>query len=313
MIDSPRAQQVFLAVLPASVRDGSSLLAGLRIVWAGEGNLGDVRQFLSQQPDIVTAHHLSPGARQALAEAGISWADETGAAEVAIGTILVSRTGRPLPPRNPAIRWAPATLAVAEGLLCGVEATVAATREATGLSTGSCTTALQTLTTMGLLEAEVARGRGAGRRLRDASALLSAYATAAVELRSPLFLQVRVTWRDPVAGLLELSRRLNCYTTGAVAAAVMAPHLTHIGASEVYLEVETLAGLQAMAEQAGLKPIEGGRLTLRPMPTRTISRLAQSVGGLRVAPWPRVYVDLRSVGVRGEEAAEHLREVCCGS
>ncbi len=27
-------------------------------------------------------------------------------------------------------------------------------------------------------------------------------------------------------------------------------------------------------------------------------------------PWPRAYADLRKVGVRGEEAAEHLKEVC---
>lgn len=38
-------------------------------------------------------------------------------------------------------------------------------------------------------------------------------------------------------------------------------------------------------------------------------RLSTPVGDLRVAPWPRVYADLRVSGVRGEEAAEHLFEV----
>ena len=33
---------------------------------------------------------------------------------------------------------------------------------------------------------------------------------------------------------------------------------------------------------------------------------------MRVAPWPRVYADVKLVGVRGEEAAEHLREVVRG-
>ncbi|MGD0836257.1 MAG: hypothetical protein ABSB49_06400, partial [Polyangia bacterium] len=28
--------------------------------------------------------------------------------------------------------------------------------------------------------------------------------------------------------------------------------------------------------------------------------------------WPRVYADLRHTGVRGEEAAEHLREIVRG-
>ncbi len=60
---------------------------------------------------------------------------------------------------------------------------------------------------------------------------------------------------------------------------------------------------------ADLRPIEGGRLTLRSFPTVAVRELAGEVGGLRVAPWPHVYVDLRRSGVRGEEAAEHLREV----
>lgn len=50
---------------------------------------------------------------------------------------------------------------------------------------------------------------------------------------------------------------------------------------EVYVARATVAGIESVAAQAGL----------------------------RVAPWPRVYADLRAVGVRGEEAVEHLREM----
>ncbi|TVQ87820.1 MAG: hypothetical protein EA397_17800 [Deltaproteobacteria bacterium] len=100
--------------------------------------------------------------------------------------------------------------------------------------------------------------------------------------------------------------------TGAVAAAVVAPLLTHVGACEVYVNADTLAGLASVAARAGLKPIEGGRLTLRPFPSRAVPTLASHAGGLQVAPWPRIYADLRGLGVRGEEAAEHLREVVDG-
>jgi hypothetical protein len=85
-----------------------------------------------------------------------------------------------------------------------------------------------------------------------------------------------------------------------------------VEATEVYVDTDTMAGLEAVAAEARLKPIEGDRLTLRPIPTAGVRRLATEVDGLRVAPWPRVYVDLRAVGVRGEEAAEHLLEVIRG-
>ncbi len=100
--------------------------------------------------------------------------------------------------------------------------------------------------------------------------------------------------------------------TGTVAASLLAPYLTTVTSSEIYVEGTTSARLEWMAANAGLEPIEGGRLTLRPFPTVTARRLAGVTNGLRVAPWPRVYADLRVVGVRGEEAAEHLRETFRG-
>lgn len=323
-----RAERAFLDVLPPVVhplvvaeQSGVFVVAGhaIRVAWVGEGRLGEVKRLLASdaRPDVVAGRHLSPGARDALTRGGVSWVDETGAAEVAVGTILVSRPGRTAPRDAQPPRWAPSTLAVAEALLCGAEATVSTTREATGLSTGSCTTALRVLTELGLLEAGAERGRAAGRRVRNPSALLGAYADAADALRPSGQLQVGVVWRDPVAGLADLGRRwtdtgLHWCATGLVAAAVVAPLLTNVGAAEVYVGADTLAGLAAVAERSGLKVIAGGRLTLRPMPSRGVMRFATEAGGLRVAPWPRIYADLRALGVRGEEAAEHLREVIDG-
>lgn len=324
-----RAEQAFLDVLPPAVRvqvragpSGLDFILGdraIQVKWAGEGDLGDVRRVLDapKRPDVVVGRRLSPGARAALAKAGVSWVDETGAAEVALGTIIVSKTGHPAPSSPAPARWTPAVLAVAESVLCGTEPTVSKTREATGLSTGSCTTALRSLAELDLLEADAARGRGSARRVRDARALLAAYAQAAEARRPAVSLQIGVTWRDPVASLVETgrkwtSREVGWCATGAAAAAVLGPYLTAIGATEVYVDTDTLAGLEAAASEVGLRPIEGGRLTLRPMPTQGVRRLATEAGGLRVAPWPRVYVDLRTVGVRGEEAAEHLWEVMNG-
>ncbi|MEX0665398.1 MAG: type IV toxin-antitoxin system AbiEi family antitoxin [Acidimicrobiia bacterium] len=313
-------------MLPAAVkvrragRDArADLIVGgapIEVKWVGQGWLGDVRAFLTSRrpPDVVVARQMSPGAREALAKAGIGWVDETGAAEIATGSIVVSRSGRPETIARRAERWTPAVLGVAEALLCGVRGTSASAQEATGLSAGSCTNALRALTNLGLLVAEAARGRGSARRVADQQRLLDAYATAAVAMPTPVGLQVGVTWRDVLTGLADVGtlweqEQIEWAATSGAAASVIAPYLTSVGTAEVYVEAKTTVGLEVVARGAGLRPIEGGRLTLRPFPTTATRRLSEKRDGLRVAPWPRVYADLRVSGVRGEEAAEHLREV----
>lgn len=322
-----RARKALLNVLPSPVAvdvgrgDGEVadlVIAGqtLEVQWAGEGNLGDVRQLAAKRkarPDVVVARRLSPASRQLLSDTGIGWVDETGAAEIAVGTLVVSRTGRPQPPE--ALKgWTPAVLAVAEALLCGVRATVSATEEATGLSTGSCTAALRFLTDEGLLSADAERGRRSARRVEDPDRLLDAYARAAQAEPVGPRLQVGLLGQDLVEELVTTGRTWDeggvlWAATGAAAATVLAPYLTGVGSVEVYIDADTVAGLEAVAARADLRPIDGGRLTLRPFPTASVRQLADEMEGLRVAPWPRVYVDLGAEGVRGEEAAEHLREV----
>jgi len=328
-----RVQNALRAVLPASVRlqvikqrDATIHLriAGRRLTaqWLQTGMPGEIRALFTSQArrsdiDIIVARKLSPGAREALSQRGIGWVDELGAAEIAIGTIVVSRTGHAALPSKRENRWTPAVLSIAEALLCDVQPTVHATHETTGLSVGACTYALRVLTEFGLLHATAGRGRRSGRQIADPDKLLAAYATEAAEIAPRPSLAVGVTWRDPVSGLADLGRRwthqdIAWAATGSIAAAVLAPLLTSVGAAVAYVDAKTIAELDALASRSDLRPIEGGRLTLVPFPTTTTRRLARTVGGLRVAPWPRVYVDLRTTGVRGEEAADHLLEVIRG-
>lgn len=308
---------------PDATRNGTTTLAlgtrKLRAVWVGEGGLRHIRPVLamSPEPHLAVARVMSQGARDALAKAGIGWADETGAAEIALGTIIVSRTGQRLPPPDRTARWTPAAVAVAETLLCGTTPTVAATHMATGLSMGSCINALKALAELGLLTSARVRGPGSARRVVDHDALLDAYAAAVQASPARVSLVVGLAPRDLVKGLHEVGVAwtrggLDWAATGAAAAALLAPFATNMGSVEVYVDARTSADLVAVAARAGLAPIEGGRLTLRPFPSMTTSRMVQEIDGIRVAPWPRVYADVSRAGVRGEELAEHLREVVRG-
>lgn len=325
-----RIRSALQAVLPPSVRvnrarDDSQadfVINGvpIQVRWAGRGWPRDVKPLVDRRgrrPDLVVGHHMSPGARQVLAEAGIGWLDETGAAEFAIGSIVVARTGQPQDAVPRPAGWTPSVLAVAEALLCDVKPTVSAVADATGLSSGSCTKALRFLTDQGLLGAKAPRGRDSARRILDADKLLEEYAVAASSVPTRFTLQLGVTWQDVAQGLAKTGRLWDRHgvpwaATGAAASLVLAPFLTGVRTAEVYVEAHTIAELKEAADVAGLRPMRGGRVTLAPFPTASAKRLASRLDDVRVAPWPRVYADLRTTGVRGEDAAEHLREVVSG-
>ncbi len=325
-----RAERAVIAALPPNSDvgrpgDGSGpdlVINGhpVEVKWVGKGRLGDVKRVLEGHlaPDlIVVAQNLSPGARAELSEAKVNWVDETGAAEIAVGSIVVSRSGTPMKHSAGTRSWTPAVQAVAEALLCGTPATQSAVQADTGLSAGASTNALRFLSDLGLLMSDADRGPASGRRIADIRELLDAYADAANERRSKAFLEIGVTWQDIVAGIEKLGPMWNKVdvawaVTGAAAAAVMAPYLSSVSRATIYVDASSLLELQALATKSKLRPIESGKLTLRPFPTVSTKKLRDTANGLCVAPWPRVYADLRAEGVRGEEAAEHLFEVCYG-
>jgi hypothetical protein len=322
-----RALAALAAVLPRSVAleplesDGRSLIVrvGRRrvgLLWVGRGGVRDIQQVLDlkERPDVIVASELSLAARAAASEGGLGWVDESGAAEIVIDDIVVSRDGRVTRVREPAAGWTPSVISVAEAILTGTAATVTATAQATGHSLSSTAQALTALTEMGLLEAKAARGPNSGRRVVDADRLLEQYAQAAADRRSGVELRCGVLWRDPLATMEKIGRSWNqaeraWAVTGALAGAVLAPLLTDITAGDVYVEAERLPELLEFARIADIEPMDGGRLVLRPFPTAASRRLTTHTDGLRVVPWPRAYADLRTIGVRGEEAAEHLREL----
>lgn len=290
----------------------------LKAYWLEAGTPARVKEALMllqpERPDVLVARSMSPGAREEASRAGVGWIDESGAAELALDWIVIARTGRGRPAGGESrTKWTPATAGVAEALLLGTKPTVEATARATGLSVGLCTKALAFFSEQGFLSSQTPRGPQSARRLVDPDRLLDAYAEAVASFpRTEL--RVGALWRDPVAGIAEFGRRWDTAdtrwaATGAVAAAVIAPYLTDVGTGEVLIEGETPSDLAVAAAQVSARPLEGGRLVLRLFSSTATATLSELADGLRVAPWPRVYADLRSAGVRGEDAADHLREM----
>lgn len=293
----------------------------LRAYWLYPGNPARLQEVLlllgSRLPDVFVARRLSPGAREAASRAGVGWIDETGAAELALDWLIVSRVGdrEPRSDRRPS-HWTPSIAGVAEALLTGTRPTARDVARATGLSLGLCVRALIFFTELGFLAAPAHRGRHSARRLTEPDRLLDDYASA-VAAFPRLDLRVGVPWRDPIVGVSNLGQRwdaagIRWAATSAVAAAALAPLLTDIGTGQVFVAGRTRQDLLAAAEVVSARPMEGGRLLLRLFPTPATERLSTRSDGLCIVSWPRVYADLRTVGVRGEDAAEHLREVMRG-
>lgn len=318
---------VLRSVLPASVdvelggwhgRDVEVVIAGstLRVRRLDRGWPLQVREALrlAPRPDVLVAPTMSPGARAIAAEAGVGWADETGAAEIVVGPIVVSRSGVPAREAPGPSRWSAGVQAVVEALLVGTRATVSAVVARTGLSTGTATKALKLLTSEGWLTADAERGRGSARRVIDEARLVDTYAEHVATQRPGAQVRVGVVWRDPVTEAARLGEAWTAAgttwaATSALAVAVLAPAQTQVSPWEIYVAGTKVADLVAAARTVGLAPIEGGRLRLRPFPSPGTAALSAPVsGGLVCVPWPRAYADLRTMGVRGEDVAEVLRQ-----
>ena len=239
------------------------------------------------------------------------WAYETGAAEIAAGTLVVSgpvsrKRRKPGPP------WSPVVLAVAEALLCGLRRTVKATQEATGLSAGSCAHALQVLGELELIQSTTGRGPRSGRTVRDRHALLRGLRYGRL---IPPARDQSPTWsylRDPIQGLRQTVRcGIRRDPMGGDGGRRRRP------ARAVPDHGDDDAGLRRrrdrrgpgrVARRSNRRPLEGGRRRCArspPLPSPGCSSESRRGRG----PGRAVDADLRLLGARGEEAAEHLAEV----
>ncbi|TFD95248.1 hypothetical protein E3T61_01040 [Cryobacterium lactosi] len=341
--------RVFGALPHVTVReglDGSVALESrsgrwqLHPVWIGEGFPQDVRRAMGESSHdsaahtnaVMTANKMSTGARQALESAGVSWADMEGNAHIETGDGLFVLTGsrRKRAAEVRAFLWTESAGAVAEMLLHsaleGVRnggnreagqaprpALIAAT---TGWSYPQVGKILQQFDAIGYTrKVGPERGRTSHRTIADAPRLLSEWASwyrrrplsAAVvsgESRDP---QDYVRQMESIFGVESVA------ISGWLGLDEVAPFMTTIPTATVYVEATSLDAIEErLVGHSELRLVDGGgRLTLLRAEPQVLT-LSSLVDGRKVVSPIRLYGDLLRLGVRGDDAADHLRETRIG-
>jgi hypothetical protein len=314
-----------VSVRPAS--DGTHALnvVGLphqpsfRAVWLGRGWPGDVRARLDRLPAVtlVVAPELSSGARRLLDEQAINWVDETGAASLRGEGLLVHVDRAPAPP-DPTIQelsWSQMAVLAAEATLAirPPQITTAWIAEHAGCSIARASRILSGWDHESWTSKRgPARGRGAHRVLTDPDTMLESW-TAHLNAIPVERWYAHTTSRDLLDVQQRLTHALGNMTfgwTGWAAAQQLAPFVTqlpvlHLRVDERYAHRDLAPRLQ----RAGLTVTDdAGRIELWRTPGNAFRLTEPSPRG-PIVSWPRIYADLKRLGGRADDAAEHLRDV----
>jgi hypothetical protein len=290
-----------------------------RAAWVRRGWPADVRARLERSPEVtlVVAPEFSSGARQLLDERAINWVDETGAANLR-GEGLLVRVDRALAPKDPApsgASWSEIAVLAAEATLAAPPAqiTTAWIAAHAGCSIARASRILTGWDQEGWTAKHgPPRGRGAHRVLEHPHAMLESW-TAHLNDGPIERWFAHTTSRnldDVQARLTSTLDDLAFGWTGWAAAQQLAPFVTQLPV--LHLRVDERYARRDLAprlEDAGLTITDdAGRIELWRTPDNAFSLTTLSPSGPLVS-WPRVYADLKRLGGRGDDAAQHLRDV----
>jgi hypothetical protein len=287
--------------------------------WIRRGWPAEVRAQLDRSPDLtlLVAPEFSSGARRVLDERAINWVDETGAASLRAPGLLVriDRAPAPKDPETQAASWSASSLLAADAVLTHrpAQITTAWIAEHTGYSIPRVGKILAGWDhEQWTVKQGPPRGRGAHRVLVQPGAMLASWTAHlnAVPLERWFG---HATSRDLETLTGRLADALDDWSfawTGWVAAGRLAPYLTqlpvlHLRVDERYTSAELAPSLRS----AGVTLTEdAGRIEFWRTSADALRLAAPSAIG-PIVSWPRVYADLQRLGGRGQDAAEHLREV----
>ncbi len=300
----------------------------LELRWVGRGWPADLEQVLDGVPAswprqlVLVAQRFSPGALEQLAELDANWVDEAGAARIETASgLLVMRHPRGDATRSKTaqgFRWASSSEEIAELLLArpptGVFSAVELA-ERSGWSHAQTTKLLRQFNSRGWVDkVGGSRGVGSGWRLADPAGLLDAWTQHLISHPPQTVLAHRVLPNPMQFAREELVRALNKRMTWALSGwaglELSAPFATAVPVLHVAVEAQTLVDgrlLEAMRLSRLREVDEGARVAFRALSPFVLS-LAMKQRELPVVSAPRLYADLRALGGRGEEAANHVRE-----
>lgn len=300
----------------------------LELRWVGRGWPADLEQALDSVPDswprqlVLVGQQFSPGAIDELTQRRANWLDETGTARIETDTgLLVLRepyeaTAERGMPQG--FRWAPSSLEIAEWLLTELprEAFNAGElADRSGWSYAQTTKVLRQLSARGWVKKTGgSRGVGSGWQLGDPAGLLEAWTTYLISHR-PKAVGAHRVLRDPMQfARTELAQTLSpemqWALSGWAGLELADPFVTTVPVIHASVDANALVDgrLREAMRTLSLRTVrEGARIEFLALSKFSLS-LSREFRGLPVVSPPRLYADLRTLGGRGEEAAEHIRQ-----
>lgn len=264
---------------------------------------------------LLVAGETTADARRILREHGIGVLDGLGNAHVELPGLLVHvEGGEPRPLVRPA-RLSGKAGVVAQALLLdpsrGWQVRDLAGEAA--VSAGLAHRVLARLEGEGLVVSEGAAARRV-RRVANPAGLLDLWAEE--DSYQPGRTRAFVLAQGPRQLVAEVGRNLDAHgvgyaVTGAAAASLVAPFVTAVPVTEVWVTAGAVAG--RLAEAAGGEAVDSGHnVVFLQGKDDTPLAFGESAAGLRLVNRFRLYADLRRDPRRGREQAERLRQEVIG-
>jgi hypothetical protein len=296
-------------------------------IWIEGGWPGAVTRLSTEEPwprnAVVVTRRFSSSAIEKLEAMGANWADETGRAhiETASGLYVVREARRVIEQRR-VFRWSPSGAAIAEWLLARPTHSleVKDLAEDSGWSHAQVSRFLQRCDELGWTVKEGGKGgRYVRRRLDGPAAMLESWTQYTMTSDRTRVLAYR-NLPDPISFLRDdLSRvfaehEIEWAASGWAGLEIAAPFATAVPVLHLYLEETALADGRLRKVMANLhirEVDEGARIEFLAA-DRSLLSLASEKKGLNFVSPPRLYADLRALGGRAGDAADHVREVLIG-